>query len=501
MSNSTGARVAAEVTAAGGTGASAAAGTATGGTAARAPRADVAAVAGAAAAAVDPESLVELVRDAVRIPSVTGEESEFAGWVAGRLSAGGWDEVRRAEVAPGRPNVYGFAGAPDGGRSLVLAGHLDTVAVEDWRRHWARTDRADPFGAHVIDGTIWGRGVADQKAGICATIEALRALGRTGHRPGGGVTALFVCDEESGQPGSGVSAGMRAALGDVFGGFAAPAGDGARPAGQEPSPCGDRTEAAGSGPVAVCEPPPADARPPADFAIYTEPTTSAIYTAQMGFLIAEVALEGRSAYFGTPELGVDALRAGHALLSELWRHSAALGTGSRHELLGEAFLLVTSVSSGGNIAVPGRFELSLIRKVLPGEDLDEAAAAIRHICDQVAERDGVAAEVTFSAPRDHAVGGTPDEVPANHPGVVALSRSIESVTGHAARIEGAPYWSEKPFLHSLGIPGVYFAPGDISHCHTPFERLEIGELISATRSLAHFVASWCGVQKLQTTPV
>ena len=95
----------------------------------------------------------------------------------------------------------------------------------------------------------------------------------------------------------------------------------------------------------------------------------------------------------------------------------------------------------------------------------------------------------------------PTSSPPTTPGVAGLSRSIEATTGRAARVEGAPYWSEKPFLRALGIPGVYFAPGDISHCHTPFERLEIDELISATRSLAHFVASWCGVQKLQTTPV
>ena len=78
--------------------------------------------------------------------------------------------------------------------------------------------------------------------------------------------------------------------------------------------------------------------------------------------------------------------------------------------------------------------------------------------------------------------------------MAALTRSIESVTGEPARIEGAPYWSEKPFLRDLGIPGVYFAPGDIATCHTPFERLPIQELISATRTLAHFVASWCGVE-------
>ena len=99
----------------------------------------------------------------------------------------------------------------------------------------------------------------------------------------------------------------------------------------------------------------------------------------------------------------------------------------------------------------------------------------------------------FSAPRDHRFGGTPDEIDVDHPGVVALARSIEQVSGERARVEGAPYWSEKPFLRELGIPGVYFAPGDISHCHTPFERLAIDELVTATRTLAHFIAEWCGV--------
>ena len=215
------------------------------------------------------------------------DEATFARWVGLRMEESkAFDTVELVECEPGRPNVHGTAGGGSG-RSLLLAGHLDTVAVEDWVQHWHGTDREDPFGAHVVDGEIWGRGVADQKAGICAIIEAVRAFGRVGLRPAGRVSTLFVCDEESGQPGSGVSAGMRAAV------------DGR------------------AGP-----------RPAADFAIYTEPTTSAIYTAQMGFLIADVAYTGVSAYFGRPELGVDALRAGHRLLEQLWgplRPLAGLG--------------------------------------------------------------------------------------------------------------------------------------------------------------------------------
>jgi len=408
-----------------------------------------------AAAAVDAAGVVELVRQATRIPSITPHEKEFAGWIKEQLSDGSWDDVKLFDCAPDRPNVYAQTGGGPG-RSLLLAGHLDTVGVDDWLLEWENDSRGDPFGAPVIDGQIWGRGVADQKAGLCVIIEAVRAIRRAGFQPEGQLAALFVCDEESGQPNSGVSQGMKAAVTDIF----------------------DK----------------ADRLP--SFAIYTEPTTSAIYTAQMGFLIADIVVHGRSAYFGKPELGVDALMAGHELLTRLWKHSEELRRSHSHELLGEAFLLVTSVSSGGNIAVPGRFELSLIRKILPAENLDEAAAAIRLITEQLASDTGTKAEVAFSAPRDHQLGGTPDEISSEHPGVLALAASIATITQQKARIEGAPFWSEKPFLASLGIPGVYFAPGDIATCHTPFERLSIEELVAATRTMAHFISCWCQLQEV-----
>ena len=402
--------------------------------------------------AIDAQSLVDLVVAAVGVPSVTPDEAPFARWVRDELARGGWDEIELRDAEPGRPNVYAASGAGDG-RSLVLAGHLDTVHGDDWAAHWEGTDRADPFAARLVDGEIWGRGAADLKGGICTIIEVLRAVRRAGFRLRGRVDGLFVCDEESGQPGCGLSAGMRAAVRDRF----------------------------------------ADAGETPDFAIYAEPTNAAVYTAQMGFLIAEITLTGRSAYFGTPEQGVDALRAGHALLAALWEHDRALRAGDAHDLLGGRFLLVTHVRAGESIAVPERFELSLIRKLLPGDDLDRAAEALRGIAARTACEFGVAQDVRFTAPRDHPVGGTPDEVPADHPGVAALARSIRATTGTDARIEGAPYWSEKPLLHAVGIPGVYFAAGDIACCHTAFERLPVDQLVAAARTLAHFVVSWCGV--------
>lgn len=238
----------------------------------------------AVAAAIDADSLVDLVLEAVRIPSVTPDEMAFARWVQSRLREGPWHDVSLAEPEPGRPNVYARAGeAKDPKRSLLLAGHLDTVHADDWAQEWSGSERADPFAGQIIDGEIWARGVTDQKGGICSVIEAVRAIERAGFRLRGSVTGLFVCDEESGQPGSGVSLGMRTAVGDLYDSSA----------------------------------------PMPGFAIYTEPTTGAIYTAQMGFLIADITLVGKSSYFGRPELGTDALKAGHALLFSvgLQRHA------------------------------------------------------------------------------------------------------------------------------------------------------------------------------------
>ena len=210
---------------------------------------------------VDPDAVVDLLQEAIGIPSVTPHEEDFARWVHHQLDDNAWDHRVLAPFGSTRANVYASVG--NGRPSLVLAGHLDTVHADDWASHWAGTERANPFAASIIGQEIWGRGSADQKAGICAILEALRAIRRSGCRPKGSVTALFVSDEESGQPDSGISAGMKAALAD--------------------------------GEVQQDHPP--------DFLIYTEPTTSAIYTAQMGFLIADIALTGQSAYFGRPELG------------------------------------------------------------------------------------------------------------------------------------------------------------------------------------------------------
>ncbi len=388
------------------------------------------------------QAALDFLLRAVRTPSVTGKELAFARVVAEELEAVGADEVHLEEVEPGRPIVWSVKRGSGGGRSLLLSGHLDTVRTDGWAERWAGTEREDPFGAAIVDGAVWGRGSADLKGGIAAALGALRELRGTELR--GDVVTAWVCDEESGEPGMGRSIGMRAL-----------------------------SERIAAGTI-----------PRADFAIYTEPTSLAVYTAQIGFLIADVDVEGRSAYFGRPEEGVDALRAGYAVLTELFALADELATRPAHPLVGTPKLLVTEARAGGYIAVPGSCRLSMIRSVVPGESLDEAAAEI----EAAVARSGARASVRYPAGRDHDVGGLPAETDPEDPCVKGLLEAL----GERGRVGGAPFWAEMSFLRALGIPCVYWAPGDIANCHTPEEHLVVEEFLDAVTTLSRFIAGHCG---------
>jgi len=407
--------------------------------------------------AIDETAAVAWLRRAIRTPSITGHEMAFAALVAAELEACGADEVHVEEVRPGRPIVWSVTRGTGGGPGVLLTGHLDTVRVDGWAERWAGTEREDPFDAAIVDGAIWGRGSGDLKGGIATVMAALRALRRSGTELAGDLVTLWVCDEESGEPGLGRSLGMRAACERLTQGLI----------------------------------------PRADFAVYVEPTRLSVLSAQIGFLIADISFTGRTAYFGHPEKGVDALRAAHTVLDELWRLEADLRTRAAHPLLGTPRLLVTEIQAGGYIAVPGAATVRLIRTLTPAEDLDGAAEEIRAAVARGVERTGVQAAVRFPAGRDHEVGGRPAETDPAAAAVEALRGAVRAVAPGRDAGGGAPFWSEMSFLDAVGIPCVYWAPGDIANCHTAEERVEIDEFLDGVRALSLFLAGHCGTGRVR----
>ncbi len=404
---------------------------------------------------LDRDDAIALLRGAIGRRSVTGEEANFVAYLRDQMVARGIGGVETADFLPGRPNVWGSRQGTGNGPRLLFIGHTDTVHVEGWREHWAGDPREDPFGAPVIDGEIWGRGSGDLKAGICTTLAALSLLDRAGIKLKGDVDFAFVGDEESGEIGTGISAGIKAHVARLA-------------SGELPRP---------------------------DFVVYTEPTRLAVYPAQIGFFIADITTTGKSAYFGVPELGRDALKASHAVMSALWAHSDDIAARAEHALVGKGFLLITTLQGGGFIAVPERCTLSLIRKLLPGESLDAAAAEMEAVIRGAIADPEIKVEIAYPAGRDHTLGGTAAEIDLAHPALAMLSASVGEAMPGRGGAEGAPFWSETPFfVNGLGIPAVYCAPGDIRNCHTFEERVSVEEYLAGVVAFADFMTRYCGVE-------
>ena len=404
--------------------------------------------------ALDRDAAVDLLKSAIGRESITGNESNFVSLLDREMRSRKVENVRQWEFLPGRPNIWGERRGAGGGPRLMFVGHTDTVHVSGWREHWAGTEREDPFGAPVIDGKVWGRGAGDLKAGICSSLGALSLLDRADIRLKGDLCFAFVGDEESGEEGIGLSAGIK----DLS----------------------NRIDA--------------DEIEKPDFVVYVEPTRLAVYPAQIGFFIADIKITGKSAYFGVPELGRDALKASHTVMSALWAHSDEISARAEHPLIGRGFLLITTLSGGGFIAVPEECRLSLIRKLLPGESLDEAAAALERVIRGAVTDPEISIDISYPAGRDHALGGTASEIDPSRPEVELLCRSVRDAMPGRGAIEGAPFWSESSFfVNRLGVPAVYCAPGDIRNCHTFEEHVVVEEYLAGVVAFAAFMARYCGV--------
>lgn len=278
----------------------------------------------------------------VRIPSINPyddapgpgrREAEIAAWLIAAMDAIGL-ETGGAEIAPGRPNVWGRLKGAGGGPTLMLAGHMDTVGVDGYA--------GPPFAAEIRGGRLHGRGAVDMKGALAAMLETAR-LARS-ERLSGDLLLMFVVDEEHLMQGS-LNAGR----------------DGPR----------------------------------ADACITCEPTGLAVAPAHKGQSAFPITVEGRAAHSSRSELGENALAAAARLIGAVGEHDAALRARPPHPLLGHGRATPVLLTGGeSHSAVPARAVLTVDRRTLPGESV----AMLRAEMEALIAAAGVRATVGAPAP-------------------------------------------------------------------------------------------------------
>ena len=388
-----------------------------------------------ALARVDPDELVALTRDLIRIPSVVrpgdpaSTEAAVAAHVEQWLRREGFD-VEIQPVEPGRPNVVAVLGDRAAGPTLLLEGHTDVVTEGD-PAQWSHP----PFGADLLDGRIYGRGAADMKSGLAAAMIAAAALKRSGARLHGRLVVGALVDEE----------------GDMLG---------ARHLCT--TPLGRSLTAA-----VICE-----------------PEQNELCLEQRGVVWARVTARGRMAHGAMPEAGVNPIRATAALLREvpgLERRLRRLCGRSRFLRPPTVTPTVVRAPLEGlpqSNVIPSSAQVTLDVRLTPGPDADAIAKEIEETCRRAAAA-CPGATIEWEPVNGYRLATRVDR---DETLVRAMVRGVRAVTGRAPRFGGVPGSTDGTILRStLGIPIVTCGPGDRLIPHQVDEYVEVGQLVDAAK--------------------
>lgn len=371
--------------------------------------------------------LVDLVR--VRSQNPQDGEAEVADRVAAFLDQLGLD-VTRQEVLPGRSNVIGRLRGAGAGPVLAFNTHLDTVPEGSG---WTRA----PFGGELVDGCVYGRGSADAKGPLAAFLAAIEALARSGVKLDGDLLMTAVVDEETS------SRGARKLVPSIE----------------------------------------------ADMALVGEPTSMQVGIAHRGSLRPVLVVNGRTAHSSRPEQGVNAIYQSIPVIEAFRAYAASIGDRA-HPLCGSPSAAITMISAGvAENVIPGRCELTLDRRMIPGEV--EA--------DVIAEIEGVLESVTSSRPdvdvaidRMLATTGGASELDPQHPLVGVALSGATTATGRPSSVIGLSGACDMTHFRAHGVPCVVLGPGDSAQAHQPDEHIDVHELNQGALAYALVALGVCG---------
>ena len=295
---------------------------------------------------------------------------------------------------------------------------------------------ADPYGAEIRDGWLYGRGAAVSKSDIVTYAFALLALDSAPAMLHGSVELHVTFDEEVGGE---IGPKYLLAQGIV------------RP---------DVVIGAGF--------------------------SYAVVTAHNGALHLEVTVQGRSAHAARPSAGIDALEAATQILSDLYASRAVLASRvSAVAGIGAPQLTIGMIEGGTSTnVVPDHVRFRLDRRIVPEESAGTVEHELRGLIDAAAAR--------FPAARISVTRVMLAEPLTPLPGVAPLAAMLcwhaATIFEEPVEVAGVPLYTDARHYAAAGIPVALYGAGPRSiedaNAHRADERVALADLHRATEVVA-----------------
>ncbi|MGG1677055.1 acetylornithine deacetylase [Neobacillus sp. NRS-1170] len=408
------------------------------------------------------EELLELLTKLIAFPTVSPparNTSEVQDFIKGYLQELGFT-TEKWDVYPRDPNVVGILHGESSGQfnSLIVNGHVDVAEVGD-DKEW----NSSPFETITKDGYIYGRGVADMKGGIAASLLAIKLLKELGIPLKGDLQFQSVIGEEVGEAGT---------LSCMEKGYKA------------------------------------------DYAVVVD-TSDLHIQGQGGVITGWVTIQSKKTYH-------DGLRRkmihaggginGASAIEKMMKIIAGLQELERHWAVTKSYdgfphgtnTINPAVIEGGRHAafVADRCSLWITVHFYPNEDYEDVIKEIEQHIGAVAASDPWLRE----NPPEFVWGGKsmivdrgeifPSmEIDPEHPGTKLLTNSFENLLGFKPSVGMSTTVTDAGWLGRAGIPTVIFGPGKLEDAHAVNEKVEIRQLLDFTKVIAIFIAKWCNTRK------
>lgn len=365
---------------------------------------------------IDEAKTLEILQQLIRLRTIhpQPEEKDLARYIS-LLFPKDLLEIQLIDHGENRASMVATLPGLDRSRRITLAGHSDTLPVFK-RADWDYS----PFGGHLQDGYVYGRGSANMKGGIAAMVMVMLHFAASDRKLPMDLTLCLCAD--------GDSTDMIGASAITRGGFL------------------DGTQEI----------------------LFAEPTEMRIGVAQRGVVWLAVEVRGRSCYACHCELGVNALENFIKYHRRLLPRIVESGMGA-HPLFGEPTCTLTGLSGGiENNIVPDLARGTFDIRLLPGQDNEEALqiahSLAREMMDETRDLE-IALTMTKSRP---SVSMDPQA-----PMIMRFERVLKEMGKETDRT-GLSYVSDASVLvPCLGVPFLFFGPGeDVYTCLTD-ERISL----------------------------